>query len=193
MQMSKKRKGYLFIIMGVLLLAAAAVLYVFNKKQDALAGQNAQILYEGFTNEVRFVYSPEEDSEEYHIDLGGYLVLGSIEVREAGIELPVLDNWSYDLLKAAPCRYSGAVSTDDLIIMGHNYESHFKPLERVPLGAEVVFTDAGGRKHLYTVSKVETLDKKDVAELESGEWPLSLFTCNYSGQGRIVVRCEIVE
>ena len=42
---------------------------------------------------------------------------------------------------------------------------------------------------LLVMALVETLPAAAVAEMTAGEYPLSLFTCDYSGQARITVRC----
>ena len=56
---------------------------------------------------------------------------GVLRIPTLGLELPVLNEWNYDLLQMAPCRYSGDVETDDLILMGHDYQSHFGKLEEL--------------------------------------------------------------
>ena len=110
----------------------------------------------------------------------------------AGIELPVLSDWDYALLDVAPCRYSGSIPNGNMILMGHNYKSHFAPLRRTAAGDSVEFVDVNGRGYRYTVDKVDILHKND-GELLPSEHPLILFTCTTGGQDRIVVRCLPVE
>ena len=98
--------------------------------------------------------------------------------------------WDYDKLQSAPCRYSGSLATGDLVIAGHNYTRHFGRLDTLQPGDEVIFTTMNGLQHHYAVALVETLAATDLADMTAGEYPLSLFTCNYSGQARVTVRCE---
>ena len=42
---------------------------------------------------------------------------------------------------------------------------------------------------VYEVAEVTTLQPEAIAEMESGEYPLTLFTCTYGGQSRVTVRC----
>ena len=114
-------------------------------------------------------------------------------MESCGIELPVLSQWDDAMLKTAPCRYSGSVAGGDLIIMGHNYKSHFTPLNRAAVGDGVTFTDAAGQAHSYTVTKIETLHKSQLEDLTGTDYPLTLFTCTYGGQNRLVLRCEMAE
>ena len=51
------------------------------------------------------------------------------------------------------------------------------------------FTDVSGAVHRYTVMQVETLAPTAVDEMTGGDWDLTLFTCTYSGQARVTVRC----
>lgn len=46
-----------------------------------------------------------------------------------------------------------------------------------------------GTAHRYTVMQVETLAPTAVEEMTGGDWDLTLFTCTYSGQARVTVRC----
>ncbi len=190
MSLNNKKRGFIFIVFGCMLILSALSMYLFNAEEDKLAGESSRALYESFAQEVKYIY-PHEIEEEEKMELGGYPMFGSIKIESLGITLPVLDNWNYDMLKVSPCRYTGSLDGKDLIIMGHNYKSHFKPLEEISEGADVIFTDIGGNEYTFTVAALEMLDKTDVDKLDTKQYPLTLFTCNYSGQGRIVVRCVL--
>lgn len=188
--------------LGLMLLCAAAGIYLMHQRQDRLAGQNARLLlaelHQGITlNEDFLNFAPEitwdEEDEPVRVTYNGYGLLGSIAVESCGIELPVLSQWDDAMLKTAPCRYSGSVAGGDLIIMGHNYKSHFTPLNRAAVGDGVTFTDAAGQAHGYTVTKIETLHKSQLEDLTGTDYPLTLFTCTYGGQNRLVLRCEMAE
>ena len=58
-----------------------------------------------------------------------------------GRTLPVLNGWSGELLKIAPCRYLGSAYNDNLIVMAHNYDSHFGRLKKLQIGDPVTFRD----------------------------------------------------
>ena len=104
-------------------------------------------------------------------------------------ELPVLAQWNTADAKKAPCRYTGSVLTDDLIIAGHSYASHFGRLNRLKPGDEVIFTNAAGVAYRYQVADQELIRGTDTASMQAGDWPLTLFTCNYGGTMRVTVRC----
>ena len=52
--MGKKVRGWLCIIMGVVMLAAAGSIYLIQEKQDQLAGKNSEILLEKMREEILY-------------------------------------------------------------------------------------------------------------------------------------------
>lgn len=104
--------------------------------------------------------------------------------------MPVLSTWSYALLKKAPCRYTGSVYLDNMVIAAHNSKAHFKKLSQLEKGDIITFTDAVGNVFTYEVAGIEILQPEEVDDMTSGQWPLTLFTCTYGGASRVTVRCE---
>ena len=136
---------------------------------------------------------PFQQREMPTTELNGYNYIGVLEVPSLELTLPVMEQWDYDRLKLSPCRFSGNVYEDDLVICGHNYSQHFGPLKYVPLGTEIHFTDAEGTLFLYCVSSFETVGPNDVERMITGDWDLTLFTCNTNGQTRCAIRCDRIE
>lgn len=131
---------------------------------------------------------PDEEMEEAVVD--GYGYIGYITFPTLGIQLPVMGEWDYKRLKIAPCRYTGSVEGDDLVIMAHNYRYHFGPIRRLKVGNKVKFTDVYGNTIVYKVAALDTLAPTAVSKVTSGEYDLTLFTCTYGGQTRVTVFCD---
>ena len=123
--------------------------------------------------------------------LAGYDLIGILRVPSQGLELPILNDWSYSLLNIAPCRYSGSLEQNNLILLGHNFRSHLASLAHVKPGDTVEFVDIHGTVHRFLVDIVATIRGTDVEALES-DHPLILFTCTQDSAHRIVVRCTSV-
>lgn len=123
------------------------------------------------------------------VEIDGYRYIGTVNIPSISRELPVMETYSLKQMKKAPCRYAGSVYLGNMVICAHNYVSHFGRLKNLAPGDEVIFTDMDGNVFSYTVSKVETLAGKAVEEMKTGDWDLTLFTCNASGRSRITVRC----
>jgi len=133
---------------------------------------------------------PLGEREMPTVTLNGYRYIGVLDVKSLELSLPVMEDWDYDRLKVSPCRFAGNVYEDDLVICAHNYPQHFTKLKYAPLGTEIKFTDAEGTEFLYAVSSVETIGPNDVEGMIYGDWDLTLFTCNTSGQTRCAIRCD---
>jgi sortase A len=86
----------------------------------------------------------------------------------------------------------GSVRGNDLVIMAHNYNSHFGRLSKLSEGDRVTFTDMDGILTTYEVIALDILNPYAVEEVTSGDFDLTLFTCTYGGKSRVTVFCDIV-
>lgn len=135
--------------------------------------------------------NPEMEMPEVSLpELEGAGCIGILEIPSINIKLPVLSTWSYSLLKKAPCRYTGSIYLDNMVIAAHNSEAHFKKISNLQEGDIVTFTDAVGNVFTYSVAGIELLQPDEVDNMTNGQWPLTLFTCTYGGASRVTVRCE---
>ena len=185
---------------GLLLIAAALLLTCYNLWDERRATNSAgEALRELETLRPEEPETVEEtEIPDYLLDPGrempavevdGKRYIGVLELPSLGLELPVMESWSYPNLRVAPCRYGGSAYQDDLIIAAHNYASHFGRLKELKIGDEARFTDTEGNLFRYAVAELETLGKYDVEEMAAGDWDLTLFTCTYGGQSRVTARC----
>lgn len=191
----KQKRGAILLLVGILLVLCGLGIHLAQQRQDALAGQTAALLLQQLEEKVLSVepvpdtQTPEQDVQLPEKKYMGYTLIGSVSIPSVGIQLPVLDDWSEDMLKVAPCRYAGSISGGNMIIMGHNYKSHFTPLQKIAVGAEVEFENAVGKVFRYRVAEIVYLHRTEGEQLPSS-YPLTLFTCTPGGLERIVVRCE---
>lgn len=195
-----KRAGTLLMTVGLLLVAAALFLTVYNLWDERrAAGTVTQTLEEmaplletaaeerGREAVPDFELAPGMERPTVEIDGRDYI--GRLDIPVLGISLPVLSRWSYPNLKTAPCRYTGSTYAEPLVIAGHNYKSHFGSLKELVPGDTVQFTDVDGNVFSYVVCQTDLLGRYDVEEMEAGEWDLTLFTCTMDGKMRVTVRC----
>lgn len=136
----------------------------------------------------------EDDTEEEMTTtvIDGYEYIGYLSIPSLDLELPVMSSWSYSNLRISPCRYSGSLLTDDLVICAHNYARHFGKIKNLSVGDEVCFTDMDGNEILYEVAEVTTLAPTAVEEMTNSGYDLTLYTCTYGGKSRVTVRCNRV-
>ena len=207
----KRKKGSFLIFMGLLLITAALSIVVWNIRENRTASRSAAEAVSRLAELIPEEPSglPGQDAPVSGADIpdhilapdmempaqpaGEHRYIGLLEFPTLDLTLPVIDQWSYAALKTAPCRYSGSVYKDDMVIAAHNYQSHFSRLSALSQGNEVIFTDMDGNRFVYEVAVKETLPPTAVEEMISGEWDLTLFTCTYDGRSRFTVRCERLE
>lgn len=184
----------LCMVLGTVLVLSALSLLVYNYNQDRYAGQAAEERLSELKNLAETGKSeqvPLGDIEEMnHVELDGNTYIGFISIPALDIELPVMSEWSYPNLQIAPCRYFGSLFKDDLVIAAHNYINHFGNLKKLRPGNMVFFTDVNQIRYSYEVEQVAVLESTDVDVVIRGDYPLTLFTCNYDGSMRVTVQCR---
>lgn len=208
------RKGSLLIALGLVLITAALVLAAWNIVEADRAARASLEAVEKLEQLIPTQPEPEPDTtdpaeteptqpgfsiEDYPgremptWEVNGYRYIGILEIPAAGLKLPIMEDWDEERLKIAPCRYSGSLYQDDLVISGHNYGKHFSAIRWQKIGTEVIFTDADGHVFRYEIVEYETLQPHQVEEMITGDWDLTLFTCNLGGDTRYAVRCERIK
>ncbi|WP_050698313.1 sortase [Anaeromassilibacillus senegalensis] len=191
----KRKRSAVLMIAGVLLIVGALGLAMSNlyeeQRGEAYARQISNVLEERVIAPVAVTETSQADVKTMQtVCLEGQEYIGVIEIPSLSLELPIQKECSDAQLKASPCRYSGSFLNDSMILAGHNYKKHFGSLSALQRGDEVVFTDVTGQIYYYAVMEITSLDAYDTEEMQSGDWDLTLFTCNFDGQKRITVRCE---
>ncbi len=215
----RRKAGILCKFLGLLLLAAAVLLFTYNKWDDYRAGRTAARIQVELENTI--IENAQEQSDASvtadaqtdpdankdngtdadndvnaamdTVEIDGYSYIGILSIPVLELELPIMSEWSYAGMKIAPGRYNGSVWTDDLIICGHNYARHFGNLKYLKAGDVLYFTDINGNVFNYEVEEILIFEPEDVEEMisqETGEWDLTLFTCTIGGQTRVTVRCS---
>ena len=204
------------MVLGVLLILGAAALSWWNQKEDNDVQKAAvqimpQLVQQIRENTVAETAGPqdtfvpelelqkpvalltEEDKKMTEVEIDGNLYIGYLSIPALNMELPIMSDWSYAQLQIAPCRYHGSIRGEDLVLMAHNYRSHFGYINRLEPGDQVIFTDMDGKTTVYTVVGQDILDPSAVEVITAGEYDLTLFTCTYGGASRITVYCDVAK
>lgn len=195
-----KKTGIAIIAVGAALILSALLLLLYNRYEDAHAGQEAESLLASVeeaisaqTMDVPTAAAPSPtplDPEMPVVTLGGYEYVGYVEIPTLGLKLPVMAEWDYTRLHIAPCRQFGSSRTDNLVIAAHNYDTHFGKLRELSEGETVLFTDMEGIVSTYCVEKLETLSPDAVDTVLNSGYDLVLYTCTKGGRTRVIVFCD---
>ena len=194
----KANRGTVWINAGLLLIAAALFLSVYNEWESREARNSARQviaqLCDALPTEAGEPTTLPDVRREMPVKtINGRDYIGVLSIPSLELELPVISQWDYPALKVAPCRYSGSLYQDNLIICAHNYASHFGKLKELQPGDTVLFTDMDEHVVTFQMVERETLNPMDTEGMEAGDWDLTLFTCTIGGQTRVTIRLERVE
>ena len=194
----KAKRGAVWINAGLLLIAAALFLSAYNEWESHEARDSARQviaqLCDALPTEAGEPTTLPDVRQEMPVKtINGRDYIGVLSIPSLELELPVISQWDYPALKVAPCRYSGSLYQDNLIICAHNYASHFGKLKELQPGDIVLFTDMDEHVVTFRMVERETLNPMDAEGMEAGDWDLTLFTCTIDGQTRVTIRLERVE
>ena len=195
---ANRGRGTVWINAGLLLIAAALFLSAYNAWESHEARDSAQQviaqLCDALPTEAGEPTTLPDVRREMPVKtINGRDYIGVLSIPSLELELPVISQWDYPALKVAPCRYSGSLYQDNLIICAHNYASHFGKLKELQPGDIVLFTDMDEHVVTFQMVERETLNPMDAEGMEAGDWDLTLFTCTIGGQTRVTIRLERVE
>lgn len=196
----RRKIGIICMILGAALVLGALSIFLYNQHEASEAEKSVSDILPKLQDEIGLDKMLPTDDEEMNyfgdmptIEIDGYEYIGYLSIPSLGLELPVMADWSYPQLRIAPCRYSGSIWSDDMVLMAHNYARHFGQLSRLSIGEEVTFKDVNGITITYEVMAIDTLNPTEVEDMTSGEYDLTLFTCTYGGKSRVTVRCDRLE
>ena len=209
--MKKRNFGVIFIVLGLICLGAAFWLLMQNRAEEENAAlavrQAAPQLVEALDQRREelanapvstlplFIQNQEPDPnrEMPTTTIDGHEYVGYLVIPALELELPIMSGWSYPKLRIAPCRYSGSLYLDNLVLMAHNYKRHFGGIKDLRPGDQIFFTDLDGETVEYEVIALDVLQPSAIEDMTAGEFDLTLFTCTYGGKSRVTVRCDRVE
>jgi sortase A len=193
--MKLKKIGLILVIIGSLIVIASAALWMRNYFEEHSAARNSEDITVKFFS---WVYGSAQNNDFYDyaqtgsrlIEIDGAMYIGVISIPALDLNLAVNNTWSNAALKNTPCRYSGSIYDNTLVIGAHNYSSHFGKFSSLLRGSQVVFLCADGIEHFFEVVSVETVHPSSRDSVVYSDYDLTMFTCTFDGQERIAVRCK---
>lgn len=202
------------MILGIGLVLGAVYLSMFNQQEDASAQESSESVMPVLIQQIQEntketlpaseimpeleLLKPmnlltEEEKKMTEVVIDGIPYIGYLSIPKLGLDLPIISTWNYQRLNVAPCRYVGTVRGENLVLMAHNYTSHFGQISQLEAGDTITFTDMDGEITCYEVVGEDILDSTAVEEMTAGVFDLTLFTCTYGGKYRITVYCDQID
>ena len=161
-----KKLGIAVIAVGAVLILSALFLLMYNRWEDARAGQQSEDALASVEAAIAArptgapaETAPEEtetapteptlDPEMPTTVVGGYAYVGYLEIPALELKLPVMSTWDYTRLQIAPCRQFGSSRTDDLVIAAQQLPDALWPSQGAVRGRHGHLYGYGGhRQHL---------------------------------------------
>jgi len=201
----RKELGLLCMAIGVALLVGSLALFLWNQTESNRAGRTGRevipLLQEAMPGGQETMDAPDQPGTPHllpsvkkqmtEVEIDGNRYIGYLSVPSLNLDLPVMSQWDYPKLKIAPCRYSGTTMEGNLVLVAHNYRSHFGLLNQLQPGDDVLFVDMDGAATAYQVAAVDVVLPNSVKEVTAGAFDLALVTCTYGGKTRLVVYCDV--
>ena len=205
----RKLTGVLFMLLGLSLVLGSLFLFMKNRREDQTARTFTDSVIPVLQEEIRQTrqtvpaetspdltenipaeYLTPEDLIMTEKIINGYGYIGYLTIPDLGLELPVMSGWDSARLQISPCRFTGSLRGEDLVLMAHNFSSHFGRLSQLSMGAQVQFMDMDGNLWNYQVVAMDVLPAEALEEMTAGEYDLTLFTCATNRAHRVTVRCN---
>lgn len=196
------------MLLGIALILATCSLMIRNQQEDQNAGIFVEELVPLIREEIILAQETMPTEQVIHQEnipeemmnpedlimtetvINGYAYIGYLMIPDLNLELPIMSGWDDQRLQISPCRFTGTLKGEDLVIMAHNYSSHFGRLSQLSEGSPIQFMDMDGNLWDYSVAAMDILPAEAVEEMTAGEYDLTLFTCAPNRSQRITVRCN---
>lgn len=129
--------------------------------------------------------------------IGGYDIIGTIEIPKTKIKYPIVDSYTPEALNVAICKLYGPGPNEvgNTVLIGHNYKNgtFFSNNNRLSKGDKIYITDSTGKKVTYEISNIyntDTHDFKYANRETNGKRAISLSTCTNDTNSRLIIWAE---
>lgn len=130
--------------------------------------------------------------QEYH-------TVAIVNIPSIGVNYPVLNTTTDELLKISPCYFWGPKPNEigNYCIVGHNYRNSkfFSKVPTLENGSIIEVTDLTGRTLKYSVYDKYLVDPADVSctsQRTNGKKEITLITCTNDSSQRVIVKAREV-
>lgn len=192
-----KRKNKIFtavlLFAGIALIVLSCAFYIIFQISLERSKENAQKI----TDELSLLMpeivdaAPElrQNTAMPSLEISKENFIGILDVPSYSSTLPVCDSWNSSKVSKYPCRYTGSVFSDMLIIGGSDNEGQLDFIDEISNYDEVTFTDVSGMRYTYTVTDIRKTKDVSTENLTSKDADLVIFAKNTYSLDYTVIRC----
>ena len=136
--------------------------------------------------------SVTSSGQEYH-------TVAIINIPSIGVNYPILNLTTDELLKISPCYFWGPKPNEvgNFCIVGHNYRNSkfFSKVPTLNIGDIIEITDLSGRTLKYAIYDKYVVDPTDVSctsQRTNGDKEITVITCTNDSSQRVIVKAKEV-
>lgn len=189
--MSKRTLKVFFSVSISLFTIACMILYFYNlninkKNKETLLSFANQIIDEKIVNFNSNKNSNDKKFEEKEVFSKNNLeednnILGKIKIEKIGVEAPIMDGTSQDVLKISVGHFQiTSYWNGNVALASHNrgsYAHYFEKINKLNIGDEIKYQTKLGTR-IYSVSEIEHISEDNLSVLEdTNDNTITLITC----------------
>lgn len=189
---SDRAVGRLFTLMGICLIAAAAILLISWQYGIRSSEQRASELVQTIRT---IVPEPQNAAPEQRLDntmpvlsIDGMNFVGILEMPKYGSCFPVCADW--DKFSRYPSRLSGSIYDRSLQIGAATHGGQYDFYREISVGDSVFFTDMEGNRFSLEITAIRHEKHADQTSLQREDAALVLFLKNIYSFEYIVIFCD---
>lgn len=188
---SKKILSILSIVTGAALIIAAAGLLFFNMRGYIIDTAKAVSQIEQLLPKIVECVPQEKGNNDMpSMEVADESYVALVEMEMFRFKMPVRSVWDEKAVEAVPCRYSGSVYDNTLVIATTDDKGQMDFVNNINTGDRIAVTTMRGEQFSYKVVKIENSNTATPEELNSNEFDLTIFV-EYSGPtDYLFIRCE---
>lgn len=193
---NKKNKSYIFFFIFFISISSFIILILVifsffnNLNQKENITENILNTYSVYKLYSGYLKSEEKTNSRNNN------IFGIIEIPKINIYYPVFSELNDELLKIAPCKFSGnsPKSNGNICIAGHNYNNStfFSNLHLLKINDEIYLYDNLDVKYVYkVVHSYEVVENNlsPIFDYDKSTKQLTLITCNNLNSKRLIIKC----
>lgn len=188
---NKKIISIISITVGAILVVASIGLLVYSMRGYEIDTNNAIVQIEKLLPKITQSVPQEKGNNAMSsMEIDGESYVALLEMDMYKFKMPVRSVWDEKAVEAVPCRYSGSVYNNTLVIAATDAEGQMDFVNSVNTGDRLTVTDMRGEQFSYKVVKVENSNTATAEELNTDEFDLTIFV-EYSGPtDYLFIRCD---
>ena len=198
-----KKSKYIIIILilSILFFILFNIQNEESKKQEITIEKVNSKIYENQINNNIEKQSTKDaktvEKEVIETEFKGYKVSSKIYIPKINLETYVLEQYSTQALLTSVTKFYGANPNQigNFCVAGHNYgpANMFQNLKKLNINDEIYLTDIEGNKMKYIIYDTYTVlpnDTKCLSQKTNGEIELTLITCTFNSEKRIIIKAR---